>query len=170
VTEPAPLRQEAPYPHALAALVGAFRYKPGWTARLADIERGDNNGGLTLTIVSDNPDSYAPADFPDKRQRVAHLFIVPAATYNLRSWSRWLFDRIVDVETHEAAEFARFVVDDVTTRPWAPCHSPGNDPYFVYTLSTDEEQRTLQDGKVLGGPRVNALDLLTKRLRQQGKS
>lgn len=147
------MRQVAPYPTILADLVAAWRYKPGWRCSLADIERGEDNGGLTLTIQSVNPDSYDPS----RTQRVNHLFIVPAATYNVRSWSRWLLERVLDVERHEAAEFLRFWVDGVTTRPWAPLHGPGNDPYFLYTLSDDEEQRTLQDGTVIGRPRQDAL-------------
>lgn len=152
------MRQEAPYPTILAELVTAWRYKPNWRCWLADEERGDDNGGLTLTILSDNPDSYAPKDFPDKRQRVRHMFIVPAATYNVRSWARWLLERVLDVERHEAAEFLRFEVDGITTRPWAPLHGPGNDPYFLYTVSHDEEQRTLQDGSIIGRPRLNVLE------------
>lgn len=143
------MRQSAPYPTILADLVERFRYKPGWRIWLADEERGDDNGGLTLTIMSSNPDSY----HPDQLMRVRHLFIVPAATYNAKSWQQWLFERVLDVERHEAAEFARFAppADDETgleIRPWAPLHGPGNDPYFLYVLSTDEEQRTNNQGVV----------------------
>jgi hypothetical protein len=143
------MRQTAPYPAVLEDLVLRFRYKPGWRVWLADEERGDDNGGLTLTILSDNVDSY----HPDQPMRVRHLFIVPAATYNEKSWRQWLFERVLDVERHEAGEFARFLpsADDATggeIRPWAPLHGPGNDPYFLYVLSTDEEQRTNNRGEI----------------------
>lgn len=153
------MRQQAPYPTILADLVAAWQYKPGWQCWLTDEERGDDNGGLTLTILSSNPDSYQP----DLTRRVRHLFIVPAATYNVRSWARWLMERVLDVERHEAAEFLRFEIDGVTTRPWAPLHGPGNDPYFLYTLSSDAEQRTLQDGTTIGRERQDALHLLAAR-------
>jgi hypothetical protein len=143
------MRQEAPYPVILADLVDRFGYKPGWQVWLADEARGDDNSGLTLTILSDTEDGY----HPDQRIRVRHLFIVPAATYNEKSWRQWLFERVLDVERHEAGEFARFLpaADDDTgreLRPWAPLHGPGNDPYFPYVLTTDEEQRTNNRGEI----------------------
>ncbi len=60
---------------------------------------------------------------------------VPPAAYNERSWKRWLFEQILLVERHEAAEF--FQVDG--DRPFAPYHHDGNDPYIVFELSTEAE-------------------------------
>lgn len=153
---PDKMTQSAPFPVILADLVKAWRYKPGWRAWLENESRGEGDeGGLTLTILSANPDSYDVSAM----RKVRHLFIVPAATYNQKSWLRWFLDRVLNVEQHEAVEFFRFEFDGATTRPFAPLHGPGNDPYFLYMLSSDVQQRTLQDGNVLGTRiRPNALD------------
>lgn len=155
------MRQEAPYPTILASVVQRLRYRPGWTFELADLQRDDDHGrgearGLTLAILADTMDAY----HPDRRRPVMHYFIVPAATYDERSWMRWVFDRILDIETHEAceyftliwnshreAEYGDLVVDEVV-RPYAPAHGPGNDPYTVRELSTELDQRTSFRGVV----------------------
>lgn len=62
----------------------------------------------------------------------------PPATYDQRSWRRWLFDRILDVEKHEAMEFFQVA----GRRPYAPSHGPGNDPYMIREVGTDTDQRT----------------------------
>jgi hypothetical protein len=72
---------------------------------------------------------------------------VPAATYNERSWRRWLLDRLLKVETHEACEF--FQLDG--ERPYAPHHGPGWDPYMVIEHGSDEDARTSFRGEVKGG-------------------
>ncbi len=56
------MRQDAPYPQILADLVAAWRYKPGWRCWLADEERGDDNGGLTLTILSSDTEQRTLQD------------------------------------------------------------------------------------------------------------
>jgi hypothetical protein len=131
--------------------------------------------GLTLVVQRHGPDTYhppdpdrvedaliaaarAPGDLPalqalaetvraERYQAITvnHYFAVPAATYNLASWQRWLFDRLGDVDTHERME--DFAVADSpgsehVTRPLAPNHGPGHDPYRVCELATDEDRRT----------------------------
>lgn len=134
------MQQSAPYPDALAALVQDCTYRPGWIVWLQHEDRGQGSVGLTLTIQTDTVNSYRH----DEPSRVRHLFIVPAASYDERSWRHWLFDRFVDVETHEAMEFFTIGGD----KPYAPSHGPGNDPYIVREVGTDEDRRTSFRGEV----------------------
>jgi len=128
-------RQLAPYPHALADLVRQVS-TPGrnWRFWLADeirdpaeYGRGEASG-LTLTIMITSPD----ARHPDRTVRVRFLFPVPPATYDMRSWRRWLFERCRDVDLHELCE--AFTIGEST--PYAPSHGPGNDPYLVREVGT----------------------------------
>ncbi len=130
----------APYPEVLDDLVTALHYKPLWTFDLEDLDRGQGSTGLTLSILIDTPDSYNP----DVRRRVVHYFPVPPAAFDMRSWRHWLFARVLDVETHEAMEF--FTIDG--DKPYAPSHGPGNNPYIVRELGSDEDRRTSYMGVV----------------------
>jgi hypothetical protein len=114
-------------PVHLPALVEAIEYKPGWQFSLEDDIDDDGSGGLALHIVSDTENSF---DFK-QRMRVRHAFLVPLASYNRDTWIAWIFDRVRDVETHEAGEFFR--VDGV--REFAPHHGNGEDPYRVWHVS-----------------------------------
>jgi hypothetical protein len=167
-TTPIYMTQIAPYPHILHDLVGRLQAFPGWFFELVDRQTdASDSGGLRLEIYVRGVDSYDPS----KPRGVVHSFIVPAATYNEQSWRRWLFDRCLDVQTHELCEFFRFVdgrplcatcglegighspcatcgVADIITRPYAPNHGPGNDPYFVFELGDREGQRTRNDGSL----------------------
>jgi hypothetical protein len=128
------MQQTAPYPAALADLIGRITYKPGWSFDLRSIDRGQGSAGLTVTITITCPDSYEP----DSRIRVAHYAPVPPAAFDVRAWQWWLFRRILEVETHEAAEF--YQVDG--RRPWPPNHSPGRDPYQILELGTAADAET----------------------------
>lgn len=83
-------------------------------------------------------------DSPKGPYRVNHYMPVPAATYDRRSWRRWLFEQLLLIERHETAEF--FEVDD--ERPYAPSHGPGNDPYIIRELGTDIDRRTSFRGEL----------------------
>lgn len=134
--------QRAPYPTELKQLVDGLEYKPDWRIKLADIDR-DGEGketGLTLIVTTYYADSY----HPDEIRPVNHFFPIPPATYDRRSWQRWLFNRFIDIETHEAMEF--FQVDG--DRPYAPSHGPGNDPYLVREVGTDIDRRTSFRGEL----------------------
>lgn len=137
------MTQIAPHPAALEALVAATTYRPGWRVELEHEDRGQGSIGLTLTITTNTVNSYRH----DEPVRVRHLFIVPAAAYDERSWRRWLFERFVDVETHEAMEF--FEVDG--TKPYAPSHGPGNDPYLIREVGTEVDRRTSFRGEINDG-------------------
>lgn len=134
------MRQYAPDPDELFALVKQVKYKPGWHFALERIDRGQDCVGLTLTINIRTPDTYDP----ERMISVNHYMIVPAAAYDERSWRRWLFEQILLVERHEAMEY--FQVGG--GRPYAPSHGPGNDPYLVREIGTDIDQRTSFLGEV----------------------
>jgi hypothetical protein len=78
------------------------------------------------------------------RLRVAHCFPVPMATYNEKSWCRWIFEMCRRVENHELGEW--FKVGE--KRPFAPLHGPGEDPYTVHEFRDKVDAQTLQDGSV----------------------
>jgi len=132
--------QTAPYPSALSALLNWLTYKPGWTFRLSHMVRGQGSVGLTLIINITGPDSY----HPEQTIRVDHLFPVPPAAFDERSWRRWLFEQVLLVERHEAMEF--FTIDG--DKPFAPSHGPGNDPYLLREVGTDEDRRTSFRGEL----------------------
>lgn len=136
--------QIAPFPKELADLVLKLVYRPGWTFRLLeDHDRGQGSKGLTLDIITNGYDSYHPER--GENYRVHHYMIVPTANYNRQSWQRWLFEQCLLVERHEACEF--FAIDG--SKPYAPNHGPGWDPYIVTELTTELERRTRFTGEVL---------------------
>jgi hypothetical protein len=128
------MRQSAPYPEVLAALVERLTYRAGWRFALRDLDRGQGSAGLTLVITTLTTNSYHPeqADY-----RVNHYMPVPPAAYDERSWRRWLFGQVLLVERHEAMEFFQ-VGDD---KPFAPSHGHGQDPYLVREIGTEEDRR-----------------------------
>lgn len=134
------MSQEAPYPAILRSLIERLTYRRGWRFALEHMDRGQGSYGLTFIAVGLYPDTYNP----DEMIRVQHLFPVPPAAYDERSWRRWLFERILEIERHEAAEF--FQIDG--ERPYAPHHGPGNDPYIIFEHGTDDDVRTRFDGTV----------------------
>jgi hypothetical protein len=135
------MHQEAPYPRELFDLVSALRYKPGWLFMLGELDRGQGSRGLTLTIHVTGLNSY----HPEERIGVNHYMLVPPAAYDIRSWRRWLFDQILLVERHEAMEWFRL---EPGVRPFAPSHGPGNDPYLIREVGTDEDRRTSFRGEL----------------------
>jgi hypothetical protein len=144
------MKQTAPYPDALHNLVNRVEYRPGWTITLEDIDRGQGSNGLTLIITTLGYNSY----HIDRGEsyRVDHYMIVPPASYDERSWQRWLFEQLLLVERHEAMEFfALKNDDDRVARPYAPSHGPGNDPYIVREVGTQLDQRTSFRGEVNDG-------------------
>jgi len=150
LVETQPMRQEAPYPYELVRLVDQLRLptRPGWRVYLADLDRGQGSKGLTLIIHVVAPDSY----HPERMIHVNHYMIVPAAGYDMRSWRRWLFEQLRLVDLHELAE--GFVIEEdhgnwtEPTRPYAPSHGPGNDPYLVREVGTEVDVRTSFRGEL----------------------
>lgn len=140
------MSQAAPYPLLLEELADHLYYKPGWSFRLAEEDRGQGSTGLTLLITITGPDSY----HLDRPITVCHHMLVPPASYDRRSWCWWLFEQILLVERHEAMEFFRIGRDGWTgqERPYAPAHGPGNDPYMIMIYGTGLDRRTSFTGQV----------------------
>lgn len=139
---PETMQQTAPWPEILESLVTRLEYRPGWRFALEDIPRGQGSAGLTLAIYSLGYDTYHPEN--GETYRVVHYFPVPPAAFDERSWRRWLLERLLEVEKHEACEF--FQIDG--ERPYAPHHGPGNDPYIVFDHGDDIDVRTSYLGMV----------------------
>ena len=108
----------------LIAVVERITYKTAWYFNMHYDVKSDGSGGWTFSVVSCTEDSMKAGS----TIRVQHCFLVPPAVYNRNTWVAWVFDRIRDVETHEAGEFFR--VSGV--REFAPHHSNGEDPYRVW--------------------------------------
>ena len=119
----------------LHRLVARVRCKPGWQFDLTD-----EDGTMRLVIAVAGWDSHRP----EHRLTVRHFFPVPSATYNEKSWCRWLFEMCRRLENHELGEWFR--VGDA--RPFAPLHGPGEDPYTVHEYRDEGDARVLQNGAV----------------------
>lgn len=144
------MRQAAPWPAELAAMVAALEYRPGWTFALEVLDRGQGSAGLTLVITTLGYNAY----HPDRGEtyRVNHYMLVPPAAYNAASWRMWLFDQLLLVEKHEAMEFFALrqdhnigpdgTAEDTLWRPYQPNHKPGWDPYIVTELTSVEDRET----------------------------
>ena len=113
-------------PH-LRDLIDSLSYKPGWSFTLGLFREDGDARGWAFYVISDTENSLAPK----QRIRVRHEFLVPPATWNRDTWAAWLFDRVRDVETHEAGEFFRLN----GVREFAPHHGNGEDPYRVWHTS-----------------------------------
>lgn len=133
--------QVAPYPAELEDLVANATYRPDWQIRMADIDRGQGSKGLTLIVTSVGFDTHHPER--GQTYRVNHYFPVPPAAFNRQSWARWLLDRLIDVEVHEACEFLR--IDG--KQPFPPNHGPGWDPYGVREVNRLEDAETTFRGE-----------------------
>lgn len=148
------MSQEAPWPFVLEKLVLRLRYRPGYRFALQHMDRDQGSIGLTFVVRSVGYNSY----HPDRGQtyRVEHRFPVPPAAFNEQSWRRWLLDRLIELEVHEACEFFQLTdgeTDDPekNERPYAPHHGPGNDPYVIFEHGTEEAARTSFRGELNPG-------------------
>lgn len=114
-------------------LVRHLQYKPGWTLELTEYANEGGPWHRWLRVYVQTPDSLTGAPttiihqiaVPDLRE----LPPGPPGTPE-RFWRRWLLNRLIGIETHEACEF--FTVDGV--KPFFPPHEPGVDPYVVREL------------------------------------
>jgi hypothetical protein len=136
-----------PYPTELEELVKGCVLEPGWHVELQERKRDDDHGrgeasGLTLVIVTLTYDTYHPER--GRGYAVQHFFPVPITTWNRQNWQRWLFEQYASVLVHEAME--NFQIDG--ERPYAPNHGPGENPYTLREMTTDEARRTQFTGKL----------------------
>lgn len=148
MNKPTKMFQEAPFPYELADLVENIKYKPEWIFKLVDRDRGQESIGLTLVVTTLTHESIYNDDNDDTSferwplTRVNHFFIVPSASFNRSSWQRWLLDRVIEIETHEACEFFRINGE----RVYAPHHGEGEDPYTIWQVGTPEDaKKTFRD-------------------------
>lgn len=109
-----------------------IRYKPGWRFYLE--APNENCPVYKLMIVSLTLDSYDET----KNIRVRHEFMVPPADYTHEVWICWIFDRVRQVEDHEAGEFFRVA----GLRIFAPHHGNGQDPYRIWFVGDYAQTRT----------------------------
>lgn len=91
-----------------------LNYKPGWSFRMG------GPGGRYLCVTVTSLDSSNPTNY----RNTQHMRELPAGLAG-RPLIRWVFDFILDIERHEAAEF--FSVEGV--RPFFPHHQDEGDPY-----------------------------------------
>lgn len=99
---------------SVPALVGRLTYKPGWTFKIG------GPGGRYLCVFATTPDSNNPA-----RQRTTqHMFEIPDQPDD-HTAARWIFDRLLLVELHEAGEFFTLA----GRRPFYPHHQDEGSPY-----------------------------------------
>jgi len=97
----------------LAEVLDGFRYKPGWLFSVPDRDH--------LAVGTPTLDSKTFAT-----KFVTHVFGVPRCEPP-EGWIRWLFDRVVDIDRHEAGEF--FTV--CGSKPYYPNHGRQGDPYVL---------------------------------------
>lgn len=116
----------------LQTVVSKIKCKPDWTFRLVC-----EDGAMRLVISVTGPDAREERDIT-----ISHFFPVPTATYNEKTWRRWVFEQCRRVENHELGEW--FMVDG--ERPFAPLHGPGEDPYTVHEFRDEFDARIRQDG------------------------
>jgi hypothetical protein len=121
----------------LAALVDKVRCKPGWFFRIVE---EDGAGRLVITV-----EGYDSSQ-PSKRMpfTVRHFFPIPQATYNEKTWRRWIFEQCRRLENHELGEWFRVGAE----RPFAPLHGKGEDPYTVHEFRDGIDARITQDGSI----------------------
>lgn len=130
----------------LRPLVAALRYKPDWRFALrtgitfgsgatADDWTAGNTSVCTISLTWPpapvfllvslwTPDSSDP----ERKIDVTHTFAAPPSDYGDAAWwRRWLLDRILDVERHEACEFFELAGE----RPFYPEHGTAAELYAV---------------------------------------
>lgn len=97
-----------------APLVAGITYKPGWAFKVG------GPLGRYLCVHATTPDS----NHPSRERTTQHMFELPDAT-TAREFYRWVFDRLLLAELHEAGEF--FTVNG--HRPYFPNHQDEGSPY-----------------------------------------
>lgn len=125
----------------LSQAVSSLVYKPGWAFRLetgcsyatgswpGQTQIATTTGMAAAVLIPGEPArlviTVVTADSGTGKQiLIEHRFGVPPWH---GGWERWLLDRILDVERHEAMEF--FTLG--THRPFFPQHGPGGHLYEI---------------------------------------
>ena len=87
-------------------------YKPGWSFRYG------GPGNRFLCVFARTSDSA----HPDRERTTQHMFELPD---DVGDFERWVFDRLLLCELHEAGEF--FTIDG--EQPFYPNHGDEGSPY-----------------------------------------
>jgi hypothetical protein len=125
----------------LRRIVSETKCKPGWSFRIVEEE-----GALRLVINMVCEDNYDP----EKLKVIDHYHPVPITTYNEKSWRRWIFEQCLRTMNHELGEALRFGPEE--SRPFAPMHGPGEDPYTVHEIRPEYDALITQNGMLRSGP------------------
>lgn len=132
---------------SLQDTVNRLRYKPGWSFSLRN---GYTSSSTATEYLGPHTASAGAASIltgpvfldvtivtwdsgsPDSRIKVTHSFMFPEPVSSSRELiERWLLDRIIDVEHHEACEFFR--IGD--SKPYFPDHGPDASLYTIRRVS-----------------------------------
>jgi hypothetical protein len=120
-------------PPGLREIINSLEYKPDWKFFFRTFSEEGEIRGWQLNIFSHTPNSLDISE----DVHIQHTFLVPPLSWNRDNWIAWIFDRVRDVETHEAGEFFRVNGE----RPFAPPHSPDEDSYRVWHHTEEKELR-----------------------------
>lgn len=123
----------------LSKVVSEAEAFPHWTFFLKN-----EDGALRLVIQIRGHNNYDPS----QPFVVSHFHPVPITTYNEKSWRRWVYEQCRRTMNHEIGEALNFN----GVRPFAPMHGPGEDPYTVHEVRSEEDALTTQDGSLRAGP------------------
>jgi hypothetical protein len=123
------MKQEAPYPAELDALVAQLSYKPGWSFTLTTMTRLQGGSGLTLLIQLKADDVYGRGGLT-----MQHHMPVPAVHYDRAAWQRWLLDQVLQVERHETLECFTIAGE----RVFVPAHHEGSNQYLPAQSGEDK--------------------------------
>lgn len=99
----------------LAGFVASLAYKPGWRFKLA------GPGSRYLCVYASTPDSLHPT----RARLTQHQFEFPDPLPDHQALCRWVLERMLQIERHEACEFLQFG----DTRPFWPNHHDEGSPY-----------------------------------------
>jgi hypothetical protein len=128
----------------LRKVVDEAKCFPNWEFKLV----ADEHGALSLVVMVDGHNNYDP----EEPFNVGHWHPVPIATYNEKTWRRWVYEQCRRVMNHEIGESLRFGTDAEPIRPFAPMHGPGEDPYTVHEVRSEIDALTTQSGRLRPGP------------------
>lgn len=125
----------------LADIVSNTKCLPGWSFWINSVD-----GAHYLHITIEGTNNYDHS----KPFVVTHCHPIPFATYNEKSWRRWILEQCLRTMNHELGENLRFGPDEI--RPFVPMHGPGEDPYTIHEWRSEEDALTTQRGTLRDGP------------------
>ena len=96
------------------------------------LDRDDESNYAMLYIWTYTPNTYRTEEMILLR----HEFVVPVQTYHKASWTRWVFDCLMQIELHETCE--SFLVNG--ERIYAPHHGKGENTYAFWPGGTPEQK------------------------------